>query len=131
MDEDRIKERVNGRDQAILLLDLDAQERETRSKEWLISFWEHLQRTAKASLESLGVAEKSKPLTIQPMSDEHCRFFEKQPMPFGKYRDWKIDDVISREPAYLDWLVRATEEDTFKADLRRYLANPSIQELLP
>ena len=66
-----------------------------------------------------------------PMTDEEARVFAESPIPFGKHHGRLVGWVLDSDPDYLDWLVRATEEDTFKQDLRRFLARKDVQDQLP
>lgn len=59
------------------------------------------------------------------MDNEEAKRFERLRMPFGSHKNKPIADVPL---GYLDWLVG---EPDFKRDVRRYLANPVVQQALP
>ena len=131
MNDNQIRERIAGRGQAVLLLDLDAEERRTRSPEFLMAFWENIQFAATIALGKLGVKPERKPQPVVPMDDAETKQFEASTIPFGKWVNTRVDVVLREAPDYLDWLTRATEEDHWKADLRRWLARGDVQECLP
>lgn len=61
------------------------------------------------------------PGTVQPMTDEESRNFEKTSMKFGQHNGSRIRNIPL---AYLLWL---DDQEDFRHDLKRYLANERIQ----
>lgn len=62
---------------------------------------------------------------VPPMSDAEVREFRSRKMTFGQHRGRPMMDVPLR---YLDWL--QGEGESFRRDLRRYLANEKVAEKL-
>ena len=56
------------------------------------------------------------------MTDEQCREFEKEDIPFGAYVGKRIGTAENNVLAYLRWLA----DQTFIDQLRKYLANETI-----
>ena len=96
-----------------------------------VAFWERMYSEAQKALETLGTAKLPERTPTSPMDDEEARRFADSPMPFGKYADTPVWQVLEDDPQYLDWLCRVTEEDDWKQNLRRYLGRRDIQEELP
>ena len=65
------------------------------------------------------------------MSDREARIFEESTIPFGKWVNTRVETVFREDPGYLDYLTRATEEDHWKADLRRWMARRNVQDAMP
>lgn len=121
MTNDQIKKRIQGRKDATEALGLV----NDTDDDWQRGYWQTVAYEAKKALYRLGLAEPPRPRLV-PMSDGESRLFAETPMPFGKYKDTAVWAVMRDDDAYLDWLVRATEEDCFKENLRRYLARPEF-----
>lgn len=131
----RIRSRVAGRENALTVVDLAKESCPMdigSFNDFWISFWEVVRDEAKKALVNLGYVEpQSQAVTLKPMPDNEARVFSDSPMPFGKYADLPVWQVLDDDPGYLDWLVRATEADQWKESLRRYLARDDIQQKLP
>jgi hypothetical protein len=128
--DDRIKARIAGRKFAREVLSLG--EDNQPSPEFTIAYWRKIHDEAQLALNRLDAdLEKPRPNIVVPMGDAEAHVFGKRLLPFGKNKDRCVWTVLQDEPHYLDWLVRATEEDTFKADLRRYLARKDVADMIP
>lgn len=57
-----------------------------------------------------------------PMTDKEVDKFNKEIVPYGKYKGHTVGNVPMN---YLDWLVG--ERDEFKEQLKRYLQNESVR----
>lgn len=63
--------------------------------------------------------EPAKPIASKAMSDAEAKRFENSTMQFGKHKGELVKDVPL---SYLSWI----DEDTFRADLRRYLLRDEV-----
>ena len=130
MSTNELKDRIQGRKDAMELLGLASNDL-GRSQEYDRAFWENIHIAASLGLHNLGVDLTPPRPKLVPMNDAEARLFAEVPLPFGKHKDTGIWAVLRDDPQYLDWLVRATEEDDFKQQLRRFLARGDVQEELP
>ena len=130
MNEQRIKDRIEGRKHADAVLDLACEELDSISPDFRIAYWERMHEAVIAHLTALGIDLEPPRPKLVPMDDAEAKRFEKTAMPFGKHAGLLVDQVAYEDLHYLDWLVRATEEDHFKENLRRWLARKEVQDEL-
>ena len=130
-DYEATKSRVEGRKHAECVIQLASEELNGVADSFRVAYWQTIKAEANNQIALLGIAEKPLPRLLQPMPDAEAQVFAETPVPFGKPFGTAIWAALRDDPGYLDWLVRATEEDDFKQKLRRFLARNDVQEELP
>lgn len=123
--DDRLKARVEGRNSAKELLQLAKEEAmrivgDGRRPNAFCTFWEEIRDCALEHVPLQPVEPKV--IRAKPMTDEQAHEFEKEEIPFGQYKAYKVGSVMELNPVFLYWLAN----QTFVDDLRRYLANETI-----
>lgn len=89
------------------------------------AFWEHMGELAKKYLESTEPRQPDVGKdSDSAMNDAQARAFGAVQIRFGKYRGRQVDEVP------LGYLAMLVDDNTFKKQVRRYLASPRIRREL-
>lgn len=79
----------------------------------------------RSPLPEVKTAQAKLPTSSYAMTDEECKKFEKEEIPFGKHKGETIEWLFEHERSYLDWVAENVLSE-FGEKLQRYLANPSF-----
>ena len=121
INDERVNQRVAGRKLAgealrMFLSINDTQEGQVAGLEFFVAECQKLLPPQKV---------ERKPQPVVPLTNRECIIFEEELMPYGKYMNLTIGDIMDTDPDYLHWL----GSTKFISQLNSYLAAKRTRSL--